>query len=288
MKEQWNTILVMAICILAFSFNAYAQDKSVVAWKRVVPDSTRLGALKHRYYPAIFKDGVARTHFGVDILGPRGTSQLCGKPIYPLYLGEVIDTKTGYAGGLGNAVLMKHPGRAPDGGDLYTVYLHMQSKPLVSKGWTNGLSPIGFVGMTGFANGVCHTHFEIRKFFHDNSAGGNGWFHEKLSGIYAKGDVRNTEWAKNDWLNPENVFVRQGYRDISEGHISIRWWPSDVPCDKASLWEYNKTCSAEYSNPATCQLVYDELKSINPWKYSGSDWRTIFFGKIYDFQKLCY
>ena len=82
--------------------------------------------------------------------------------------------------------------------------------------------------------------------------------------------------------------IPTNYRFVSDQGVSIAWAPADVPCDKASTWAYNETCSAEYSNPGTCQLAYDELKDIDFWKYNGDDWNTIFFGSISDFQNLCY
>lgn len=93
-------------------------------------------------------------------------------------------------------------------------------------------------------------------------------------------------WFK--YIYPKSNGSGKGYRIISEDQTSIAWWPSDVPCNKASIWAYNQTCSAENSHPGICQTAYDELRNIDPWKYSGSNWRTIFFGDIDDFQNFCY
>jgi murein DD-endopeptidase MepM/ murein hydrolase activator NlpD len=224
----------------------YAVAKDIVSWEKVVPDSKSIGVFTHTYYPVIFKDGVKRTHFGVDICGnecSQDDRSLCGKPIYPLYPGYVINTMLHpNEHGLGNAVLMRHPGRAEDGGDLYTVYFHMQDAPLVTSGWINGLSPIGYVGDTGFANDICHVHFEIRNFLHEECT--DAWYHKKLGcKIYATGDYSNKSWVLSDWEDPADFYVKTGYRIISDfglmKRVSVAWWPSDVPCDKASLWSYS-------------------------------------------------
>ena len=77
------------------------------------------------------------------------------------------------------------------------------------------------------------------------------------------------------------------YFYVSEGNIHIAWSPSNVPCDKARVWSYNQTCSAENSHPEICQTAYDELLQANYNEYSKDKYNTMFFGSIKDFQQFC-
>lgn len=109
-----------------------------------------------------------------------------------------------------------------------------------------------------------------------------------------KHDYGKRNFTPNDDDRPEKYIHINPikYRVISDSDnynsVSIAWLPANVPCNKASVWSYNETCSAEYSHSSICQTAYDELVDIKPWKYNQSDWETIFFGDIDDFQDLCY
>lgn len=287
MSYSWMKVLIISACVFATS-NIFAKD--VVSWKKVVPEAKRIGVLTHRYYPAIFKDGVKRTHFGVDILGSKQNNNktICGKPIYPLLPGYVVAIGTGYNRGLGNAVLMRHPDRTDGGGDLYTIYLHMENKPDVEEGeWMNSLSPIGYVGAEGFTGGICHVHFEIRNFFHDSGAGGYGWFHEKLRGIYATGDYSNKSWVLNDWEDPDKFYVSDKveltfiqYKEPQTfifPEYSIEWHPETKTCHNASKWLENGKEIFDINGRTICKRAYDELLERNWVKYVSKV--NVFFGE---------
>ncbi len=74
---------------------------------------------------------------------------------------------------------------------------------------------------------------------------------------------------------------------FNEGGVYIEWSPSNVPCDKARVWAYNQTCSAENSYPGICNVAHYQLLQKDYDKYSQDKYNTIFFGSIEDFQQLC-
>ena len=96
-------------------------------------------------------------HDGVDIGVPIGT------PVYAAAAGEVVTSKyylTGnyagsYADGYGNYVMIDH-------GDYYTLYGHLQYKPVVSVGQSVSKGQlIAYTASTGNSSGP-HLHFEVR------------------------------------------------------------------------------------------------------------------------------
>ncbi len=78
------------------------------------------------------------------------------------------------------------------------------------------------------------------------------------------------------------------YFYVSESYTHIAWSPSNVPCNKARIWSYGQTCSAQNSNPEICNTAYDQLLQENYYEYSKDKYDTIFFGSIEDFQQLCH
>ena len=124
---------------------------------------TVIGAYRH----GTFVSSLRRTHLGVDVL----ESPLAGiaEPVHAMAEGtvtDVISTATDLNfGSLGYMALIRHRGLADNGGDLYSIYLHLASAPSVAIGnaVTKG-QRIGTMGLTGAANSVTHTHFEIRAF----------------------------------------------------------------------------------------------------------------------------
>lgn len=89
-------------------------------------------------------DGIA-----VDIGAPTGT------PIYASAGGTVLIARTGWNGGYGNYVVIKHPN------GVQTLYAHM-SAVIASQGETVSKGEvIGKVGSTGRSTGP-HLHFEMR------------------------------------------------------------------------------------------------------------------------------
>ena len=70
--------------------------------------------------------------------------------------------------------------------------------------------------------------------------------------------------------------------------LSISWYPANVPCNKATSWHKNETCSADYGNKDACQKFYSELTSIDYVKYAFNlEWKTVFFGNTDDYRNLC-
>lgn len=158
----------------------------------VVP-SAELGPFKHGTYPSLGNN----TYVGVDLVAP------CGSSIYTFADGVVEDViATNYDvnyNSLGYMVLIRHP-IGLDGREFHTIYLHMQSPPLVSIGQSvqGGSTEIGKIGDTGSASG-CHTHFEVRFFPGRFSLWGN---------IYPPGDVTKTNTFLFHWKDPEILFKK--------------------------------------------------------------------------------
>jgi murein DD-endopeptidase MepM/ murein hydrolase activator NlpD len=100
-----------------------------------------------RYHPIL---RYRRPHNGTDYAAPYGT------PVSTI--GNGVVTRSGYRGGLGNAVEIRHAS------GYLTIYGHM-------KGFAKGIFPgahvrqgqvIGYVGSTGISSGP-HLHFQISK-----------------------------------------------------------------------------------------------------------------------------
>lgn len=215
------------------------------AWKIAVPEATHISQ-GHLVYPSPAVPG--HTHFGVDVMAS------CGKDVYPLANGFVVNIATGYAGGLGNAIHIRYPKLGKNGSDLYSINLHLQDPPSINgKPLQKGDSvysgiPVGKIGDTGFANGDCHTHFEIRNFYYPDIAG-DGWYHPNSKrcsddslNIYACGDQGSAAWAISDWENPETYQVQQNRCDPTKQRCAIRvydtigWYPPVDDCSQASQW----------------------------------------------------
>lgn len=87
---------------------------------------------------------------GIDFGASAGTSILAAAS------GQVIISKnTGYNGGYGNYVVIKH-----DNG-VQTLYAHMTSTAVSVGTWVSQGQTIGYVGSTGRSTGN-HLHFEVR------------------------------------------------------------------------------------------------------------------------------
>lgn len=89
-------------------------------------------------------------HYGIDIAG----SGIDWKPVVAADSGYVKIAAYNY-GGYGNYVIMDH------GGDIYTVYGHMNQYVVYTGQWVDQGTTIGYVGSTGNSTGP-HLHFEIR------------------------------------------------------------------------------------------------------------------------------
>ncbi len=250
-KMRFNLVL-SCLLLLLFSVDAYGQ-----AWKVAIPAATGISQ-GHFVYPSPAVPG--HTHFGADI---HVGQSLCGASIYPLAQGEVMKVTAGYSGGLGNAIMIRYSKLGRNNGDLYTIYLHMESAPnvngrVLSVGDTvySGIS-VGKVGATGFANGTCHTHLEVRNFYYPGAAGG-GWYHPNSTrcsdgalNIYACGDQRGASWALNDWENPATFQVpcnpSKERCNIRKGG-AIGWYPPVDDCQQATQW---------------FQLIYDNQNQVS-------------------------
>lgn len=94
--------------------------------------------------------GDGRGHKGIDIAAPYGT------PIYATEAGTITQAETGWNGGYGTCVRIKH-----DNGEV-AMYAHMSSLAEISYGdYVVKGQLIGYVGSTGDSTGN-HLHFEIR------------------------------------------------------------------------------------------------------------------------------
>jgi len=101
------------------------------------------------YISAYMGDG--RGHKGIDIAAPYGT------PIYATESGTITQAETGWNGGYGTCVRIKH-----DNGEV-AMYAHMSSLAEISYGdYVVKGQLIGYVGSTGDSTGN-HLHFEIRN-----------------------------------------------------------------------------------------------------------------------------
>jgi murein DD-endopeptidase MepM/ murein hydrolase activator NlpD len=111
-------------------------------WPAVAPIMSPFGV---RFDPVL---RAVRLHPGIDIGAHRGD------PVKAAAAGQVI--QAGYdGGGYGNSIIIYH------GGEVSTLYAHLQGfNCSVGDNVTMG-QVIGFVGSTGFATGP-HLHFEVR------------------------------------------------------------------------------------------------------------------------------
>lgn len=114
-------------------------------WPAVGPITTRFGV------PG--SDWIGGYHMGLDIGAPSGS------PIVAAADGVVEFAGVDHAHGYGNNVLIYHH----DGYE--TLYAHMSRIEAESGQGVHQGDVIGYVGMTGYANGP-HLHFEVR--LHEN------------------------------------------------------------------------------------------------------------------------
>ena len=155
--------------------------------------NARIGSYTHLKYPSWGE----RTHFGNDVLAN------CGSTIYAPGDGvveDIVNSGDQNFNSLGNAVIIKHAGQGKNGADIYSLFLHMRDTPnVVLNQVVNTSSKIGVVGTTGSANGICHSHVELRYFANRFSSYNN---------IYANGSVSNTQYAINNWENPNSYLLK--------------------------------------------------------------------------------
>lgn len=99
-------------------------------------------------------------HMGVDIVASEGCT------IYPIANGTVVSvitqaTNAAAFDAVGNAVIIKH-----DSGKIWSLYCHMRDVPSAIVTVTAGVTPLGVVGHTPYAEGTFgpHVHLEVRRF----------------------------------------------------------------------------------------------------------------------------
>ena len=183
----------------------------------VVPGAT-LGPFRFATYPSLKSQGREWTHLGVDLIAPSGS------PVFAFGDGSVaaiVTDKDPEFVWAGNAVMVEHPA-IPTG--LYTIYLHLQGRPLVtvSEQVRGGIDQLGRVGRTGAAYGVDHLHFEIRRFREWLSRWGN---------IYAPGDQRASAYLRANWEDPVAWFGKypKGMRGGSQTVVQMTQKASRSP-----------------------------------------------------------
>ncbi len=101
-----------------------------------------------------------RGHLGEDYAegGPHPGS--CGRNVRATFEGTI--TLSAYLSGWGNIVMIRHNHSSlPNGGVLYSLYGHLQSRAVSQGDSVQTGQIIGTVGTTGFSN-ACHLHFEIK------------------------------------------------------------------------------------------------------------------------------
>ena len=99
--------------------------------------------------PAEGKDwGEIHANNGVDI------ANTCGTPVVAAAGGAVIEVNSGWNGGYGNAVMIKH------GNGSRTYYAHLQDISVQVGSVVEKKDMVGTIGITGKATG-CHLHFEV-------------------------------------------------------------------------------------------------------------------------------
>ncbi len=223
------------------------------------------------------------THVGHDYM------QSAGKPVRAIADGWIEDwnnslsyygSKTGAPGG---AVLLKHKAVDSSGKEkiFYAVYGHDYIVPrLKHKG--KKVSAGEIIAYTHkyyyYGKRADHIHLGIRP---DEM---------ECCGMQFRGF--SSDGSDHGWVDPK-VFLNthyplnQGYFYVSEGNVHIAWSPSNVPCNKARVWSYNQTCSAENSYPEICNTAHYQLLQENYNEYSKDKYNTMFFGSISDFQQLC-
>ena len=133
-----------------------AEHRRVGTRETITPVSEGSGGSGEYFWPvdggyisAYMGDG--RGHKGIDIAAPYGT------PIYATEAGTITQAETGWNGGYGTCVRIKH-----DNGEV-AMYAHMSSLAEISYGdYVVKGQLIGYVGSTGDSTGN-HLHFEIRN-----------------------------------------------------------------------------------------------------------------------------
>lgn len=196
--------IIQIIRFLCLTLTLFVTNSSALEIGGILKESFRnannamVGSYTHLKFPSWGN----RTHLGNDVLAD------CGQPIYAPGYGVVVDVVSSLTtnfNSFGNAVIIRHPFGGIDGRDIFSLFLHMQETPLVQVGNTVTRDvQIGAIGTTGSANGICHSHVELRYFqarFSTDWSPGN---------IYAPTDINSESYAINHWENPNSFALRNG------------------------------------------------------------------------------
>jgi len=141
-----------AVPFVQDSFESYYDDKGQSLRKAFLKAPLRFSRISSRFsnsrmHPVL---KIRRPHHGVDYAAPVGT------PVYSIGDGVVI--QTGYNGGAGNMVKIKH-------NSVYsTVYMHLSkyASGIRQGGYVKQGDVIGYVGSTGLSTGP-HLDFRFYK-----------------------------------------------------------------------------------------------------------------------------
>ena len=177
------------------------QSESQAEWFKLIVPEGRIGN-GYSHWQTVNIKGQRRIHPGIDI-GAR-----CGAAVRAADDGEVVRVVTSADadfGSLGNAAVVRHADFINGVAPSYTLYLHMQTAPIVKTGSkVSRGDEIGKVGDTGFAEG-CHVHFEARQF-----EGIRNVFHEDAKNVYLPADWGAVEGVATEWANPESFALAAG------------------------------------------------------------------------------
>ena len=277
MMKNIKALFVLGMCI-AWSVNSYAIEKTSTGFYWPIGEGNfneACGSWLERdsahggcYFSGLY-------HIGTDMMTYEIDPNKESSHVYAVSSGKVFYKHCKDSSwGPGNcALFIEH--KTVNGIVFTGLYGHIRTSLKVNDEVYSG-QPIG---TTGPWSGGVHLHFAIR---YGKSIYPSPW-----------GRLPNSEWPNtNGFVDPIHFLnthypLNQGYFYVSEGNIHIAWSPSNVSCNKASVWSYNQTCSAENSHPEICQTAYDELLQENYNEYSKDKYSTMFFGSISDFQQFC-
>jgi len=277
-RRNFCLILVVLLTFLSF-YHAWSLEKHSNGWIWPTggkPSEKTLNTW-HSY----------ATHVGIDI------PQKANKPVYAIADGKIADWNNNLPyygdrrGSKGGAVLLEHIAIDKNGKKVifYAVYGHNYIvEKLKKKGKEVKAGDIiaythPYYDYSGDMKiRADHLHFGIRP----DEMEGNG---KQFRGFSSDG-------KDHGWVNPKTFLNTHypanylSYFYISEGNLHLAWSPSNVPCDKARIWAYNQTCSAENSHPGICSTFYDQLSQQSDLDCTLEQYHKMLFGTIEEFQQF--
>ena len=177
MLKFWKFVLVLMIvlsCVVtqktALAFSGCVKPLTIQDYSGTTADFNRgfttLYCDRYTSTASNYYEGIG-SHPGVDIARLSNGSSSNGASVHAMYDGVVARVLSGYGGGWGNCLVIRHV-NMPDVGTIYSIYGHMNrfegsysvGTP-ISKGQV-----IGYVGSTGNSTGA-HLHFQIDRDYSD-------------------------------------------------------------------------------------------------------------------------